>query len=471
MHFKKSFGFYIDPNDPGKCVLPHTVIRHTLYFHCLGNNIDKVIDSISWIYDNTRGKMKEYPFIPTETPVETTKNTLIDVVFRPTFVEVSGFWGYGATSNSSTYNSGHANGNTGSVDYFPTSEVSLWDICGNLTNGLPQLYFDPNATPQQNGHWSDYAFYCNYSWPNNIAFQADLVHPPSYILLDSPLLNYDGVTYAGYYTNGVEQGGIEHNYYIDETFDLKLINPSERIIYNPSSVTISSDLTFPCKYQFLTLKGKYADRVNEYYNGSYSKSYWDTIPYFSFPLEREYPVPINSLTNASDNSIYTLDGATIIIEPAVIIMDAHFKGVNSTKRGHIKYDPNVTYGNWSYDPNTVDITLLNYGENIVFYECFGSPHDSLKSESARMNSKNERGVVEHVKVLNSGSKTPKIVANIMGVGNTILSVYNSSGLLVIRKDLNGISCIVDCKDLTTGIYYIVFSINGSSENKMSFAKL
>lgn len=45
------------------CILPHTILKHSLYFHCGPFITDPVVDTISWLYDNTRGEMRRYPFI------------------------------------------------------------------------------------------------------------------------------------------------------------------------------------------------------------------------------------------------------------------------------------------------------------------------------------------------------------------------------------------------------------------------
>ncbi len=45
-----------------QCHLPHTILKHTIYFHCGESIEDDIIDSISWVYDNTRGAMRSYPF-------------------------------------------------------------------------------------------------------------------------------------------------------------------------------------------------------------------------------------------------------------------------------------------------------------------------------------------------------------------------------------------------------------------------
>ena len=35
--------------------LPHTAIKHTVYIHCTSSYTSDIMDSIVWVYDNTRG--------------------------------------------------------------------------------------------------------------------------------------------------------------------------------------------------------------------------------------------------------------------------------------------------------------------------------------------------------------------------------------------------------------------------------
>jgi len=77
----------LDPNPnwgDARIFLPHTVLKHTLYYHC-GTTIDTpIIDSLIWIYDNTRGHMARYPFHDPTTEGELLTTPAIDVIFRPT---------------------------------------------------------------------------------------------------------------------------------------------------------------------------------------------------------------------------------------------------------------------------------------------------------------------------------------------------------------------------------------------------
>lgn len=388
----------LQQNTDAQCLIPHTVIKHTLYYHCGPDISDDVIDSISWIYDNTRGKMKEYPWKFTDQQGDILlTNTLIDVVFRPTFIETPFplLWTYDKTSNAGIYESG-LDPSGGTVNYYPSSEVKDYSITCASSNPLHtvHLYCAP-------GTGGDYAVNTNHNG-NPATYTSELVHAPPYILLDAPLLNQEGRSYAGYYTEAGQMTGQQNTFTITDPFDLRIINPSEKIIYNPSEVLISCDLTFPCFYQFLTLHGKYPDKKELYDSDDYSPEDWDEVLGFDFEYDKDYPTPINGSFNTECSSKYILDGCTLTIEPYVIIMDAEFVGVPG-KANYIYYNPNYTYGNWSHDPNTVTL-VAHYGN---------TPHckiDDIDSDNENIDvvessiDKNE----DFLSVLNSGKTNPII---------------------------------------------------------------
>jgi len=85
----------------GECdiTLPHTAIKHTIYLICNSNNI---IDSISWVYDNTRGRMRYYPF--SNNVVGGSNNGVYDVHFRPEIiVDVNDPFVFDAVDNYALY--------------------------------------------------------------------------------------------------------------------------------------------------------------------------------------------------------------------------------------------------------------------------------------------------------------------------------------------------------------------------------
>ncbi len=452
-----------------QCILPHTVLKHTLYFHCGDTKESPVIDSISWIYDNTRGMMRGYPFDKTSKEEPPLNTMAFDVSFRPSFPELTYIYNRQPpdppiTSNSIWYDSGLSN-STGSIDYFPPEEVfPNYNICTSYPDPYP-LYYNPNST-------TSYVFRSIYHHPPDLAtYESEHVHPPSYMLLNAPLLNYRAQHYAGYNTSGmILDDTINHKYYIYESFDLSIINPKQKIIYNPSEVIINCNLTFPCNYKFLTLHGKYPDKVHEVLSGDYSKTYWDAIANFDFEYDRDYPVPVNCATNAECISNYIIHGGkTITFQPPIIIMDAYFSGKSYTNKTTIHLDPNKTYGNWTYDTETVELdsnilTLPVCAEINPNIDSIGN-----KSTFGSNSIPSEREI--HLKVLNGLTQHPKIEVDISNTNNAHLMIYNSFGTLIRQDVINSEKKIVDYSSLIPGVYHAILICNGQTVDRLSFSKL
>ena len=69
-------------NLPSRNVLPHTVTKHTVYLHCGSSTNDGVISQFSFYYDNTRGRMRNYPF-EKDNASGSTSSSFWDVILRP----------------------------------------------------------------------------------------------------------------------------------------------------------------------------------------------------------------------------------------------------------------------------------------------------------------------------------------------------------------------------------------------------
>lgn len=431
----------IEPND---CFIPHTIIKHTIYFHC-GDSSSPVMDSISWIYDNTRGNMKHYPFSASNGYDDLpTIGVEIDVVFRPTFLN-SYFQSYTETSNDTFYDSG-IDPNTGSVDFFPFEEViSNYNICQEYP-----LYFE---TANPSGYWSH----------DNIVpsedYTADYVHPPQYALVNAPLLNYYGNAWAGYHDiSGVSpQPGIPHEYNISHSIDLRTINPSEKIIYNPREVNVNVDLTFPCGYKFITLHGKYPDKENEVMY-TYNNYWYDKGIYF--PYERDYLTPLNQETNSEYSSTYVIKvGKTITIEPNVIIMDAHFKGESAQNKGILAYDPDNTLGLWTYDENTITVIYLDYDD--ISCEYFYSHHaeDSLKNFHYNYQEPSNGVNNDCLNIIALSKNSFGIQINENCIGASTLIIYNSFGKKIEQYNSPSNFVNFNGSNYDSGLYFIVLTLN------------
>lgn len=473
MHTLTSYAFCkaIYPSVNDRVLLPHTVLKHTLYFHCGESVSSPILDSISWIYDNTRGVMNTYPFwVPGTDELGPSKSDY-DVLYRPTFIDYNkyaGIYNYiGNNSNEIYYYSGlkDENGdtiNTGSADYFPPEEMFQYYPYNNCQAINPDsLYYPPSSTT-----W----WFMTSDYENN-DFRSNLVHPPSYTLLDAPLLNYNGTFPAGYDDNGnIQDEGIAQEYFIYTPFDLSIINPSEKIIYNPSEVTIGCNLTFPCGYQFLTLHGKYPDKEHEVLHGDYSKEYWDAIPDFEFEYDRDYPVPVNCSTNSSCKSEYILNGGiTLTFQPPIIIMDAHFRGTSTTNKTTIHYNPNRTYGNWTYD--TASIELDSNKATLPACLSYVDPNiDSLGNKSAFNGNSINLEPGNHLKILNGLTQHPKIQVKLNSIRGAKIQVFDSMGSLKQAETIVSNNHSVDCSSLKPGVYHAVLIYNGEVIDKISFGK-
>ena len=456
-----------DPYGDAQCLIPHTVMRHTVYFHCGDSITDPVIDSLSWLYDNTRGIMRKYPFhepIQDKSQETLLINHILDVAFRPTFHDypiansIPYYPPFTSNGVAADYYYSGFTPSGGSVDYFPPSEVyDNWNICGSYP-----LYF--KETNPQTGSL--------ISYHNSNDFESSFVHPPPYALLDAPLLNCRVVEYAGYKeSHDTLDEGIYHTYRIDQAFNLRIINPKEKIIYNPSHVIIDCNLTFPCNYQFITLRGKYADKYHEVEDPSlpYGKEYWDAISDFDFEYDKDYPIPVNCSTNAECKSNYILEGgASIYFQPPIIIMDAHFEGTSLSNKETIYLDPSRTYGNWTYDTLTIELSsdlsrLPACIENDPNIESGGN-----KSTHGSNSIPNEKKT--HLIILNGSTKHPHIKVNVEQYTSTKLTIYSSFGVTLHSEIISNNNQTIDCSDLPSGVHHAILTQNGQVIDRISFGK-
>ncbi len=409
--------------------LPHSILKHTLYFHCVEPNGDLIIDSVSWLYDNTRGRMKFYPFRSSNTCIGA-QPEFYDVLFRPELI-VCDTHSYNQTSNEECYESG-CETNTGSVDFFPPEEIVTPECSVNFYPPIPM----------------DYSFDTWY------------VHPPRYSLIDAPLLNNTGQYWAGFNYNNTLETGCEHEYYVFESIQFEDINETERIIYNPSLVTIYDDIVFPCLYKFLTVHGKYPDKSGY----EYWAEYWQTTSLNSHSLHQ---IPVSTSycdVNAHPVSIYKLRGGiTVTIEPEVALMDLEFRGTSSTNKAKIIYDPDLTYGNWTYDPNTVTLLETNYewrcdlGSNLR-----GSNGSEVVSDPNDM----EIGIFK----IYPNPAEDVLFIEMEEVNPVDITIYDALGktIKVIKMDSYS-KYQIDISDLNKGIYFMNMSTNNDHQ-KIKFLK-
>jgi len=281
-----------DESHPQRVIYPHTILKHTMYMHC-GNQItDPIVDSFSFVLDHTRGKMSYYPF---------------------------------------------------TVDNFTNGDETERDITICPRFELPLEYFDPSAPNSLNTpNYYPLAYnpaFCSNHIPQNFSSAnspENYIRPAPFSLLKTFLGNSKGDLSPGY-TNGSNPlpNGIKHQYIIDRTIDLTLINPSERIIYNPSDVNIdlnqpynttiaSKTLIFPTGYTFKTVQGTYpsitaaaaADPFNLYYDKT-------KIPFTNLTCDDVGPTNDNifSYYRVKNGSILHIQSCVAIHDVKILVED------------------------------------------------------------------------------------------------------------------------------------------------------
>ena len=305
VYFLYNFPFTIIPLDR---YLPHTIIKHTIYAHCgytLVPPYGPIISSVTWYYDNTRGTMNKYPFCSTNCLLN---SKLWDICFIPELLILhSQFHPYNFSQNDQLLAST-------TLDYFPYNEIPQVSPCSSSNPSIPT-----NST-----------FYFN-----NSQTTYDYLFPPPYSLLSAPARTDRGYVPAGYDQTGSSVtaiGGIKHHYIIDQDIILDIINPIDRIIFNPSDVTITaSDLHFPSGYTFKTIRGVYPSvaEVTRDNTGDNGGTYTDIrkVPVIT-DLRCEDPLFPHDpavLDDAKYSSLYRLaSGSKLTIDPCVTVYDAAF---------------------------------------------------------------------------------------------------------------------------------------------------
>ncbi len=305
-------------------VFPHTVLKFTISIHCGNSSTAPILNSFSFLIDLTRGKMREYPFIATNS--ETTDLAVYDLLVRPQLL--SSFNDFSRSTNCSEY-------------CIFTNDLN--DICetqpgykGGTTNLTPFNISDDAACALLMGIYSDYNV--NNSGDNYFsgAFIQRLPIPPFSILTSTFVRDFEGLNYAGYYEDAsvllpyVQNSMAIHTYEINENILLEEINSIDRIIYNPSEANVTaSNLHFPSNYTFKTIRGTYpyyTDVLNSNTadNGGPYSNYND-VP-VETDLELEHHVTGYPSGDSKYSSIYHLQsGSKLTIEPCVKLFDCIFE--------------------------------------------------------------------------------------------------------------------------------------------------
>lgn len=260
---------------------PHSILKHTFYMHCDNDPLSPAVDSFSFVLDHTRGRMRDYPFSATNAP--SSNNFVYDIPISPSIIFSSGI--FDETPND-----------LNTINYFPL--VDYDNVCSD-------------HIPEVSG-----------------ASASAYLRPAPYSLVQTFLGDGLGDNAAGYDYSHAILTGIQQEYYIDRTFDLTIINPSEKIIYNPSEVSIDLDqpyntthashtLVFPSGYTFKTVSGVYPTETQVLAED----------PDHMHAYDYEIPVP-TTLTDdnvAANDGVfsyyYVESGSTLNIMPCVQIYD------------------------------------------------------------------------------------------------------------------------------------------------------
>ncbi len=343
--------------------IPHSVFRHKLYIYCgkqaaqepLTDPLNPPLptpnpdsgpklDSLVFTVDLTRNRMQFYPF-STENDVALSTDEF-DIILHPFFMLNDD---YTATNNDlgeiNYYDLANININLceeftcseNTINYFPTEGVTDLDICDEVDCLYPE---NPNAS----------------------LYPIDFIHPSPFSLAGFLIQGESGHNPVGYKAVDensplVKKSGIKHTYVIDKDINLNLINPNEKITYNPSEVHIeTTDLIFPSGYTFKTARGLYptVDEVNN-----------TTICDAADELEDQRLIHVptdlqNTISYTTSEGItltapafYILEsGSQLTIEPCVSLFDVTFVVKVGAK---LVYHPEQTYGNFQIVEEAADV--------------------------------------------------------------------------------------------------------------------
>ncbi|MDQ3050585.1 MAG: T9SS type A sorting domain-containing protein [Bacteroidota bacterium] len=305
--FNKTF----NPNFVNRKYLPHSIYKLTLYLHCTNDPVNPgpVISSISYIIDNTRGRMRYYPFKEDNCPGSSEAN--YDVIIRPlAILDPNDIMPYADNASNQSWTNG-----IGSINYFKTSEIDI--------NGCNI----PVPSTTDDFYWLGQFW---YPFPG----------PTSLHVANA--FNSEGKTLAGYnsVTNQnqllVKNEGLLQSYFIQKEFEFSILNTP--IIYNPSEVTLLPgngqnyfNMVFPEGINFRTIRGAIpsvvdVDLDNIIKNGG---PFYDSrdVPVRT-DLRSENPNDPkdenNSRHSVYSSRYYMEPGSQITIEPCVGLFDMSF---------------------------------------------------------------------------------------------------------------------------------------------------
>jgi hypothetical protein len=292
---------------------PHTILKHTVSIHCevnsAGNPTTPPIHKFSWLHDNTRGRMKYYPFCPNGDA--NCDESQYDVCFNPRILHKSPTHVFNETQADAILPG------AGTINYFDYNDI----INPNCSlSPLITMYPLPNYLFYNNGYLKAYF--------------------PPHTLVTAPLYQSRGRAIAGYEVNPnntielQRMYGVKHNYFINTNIfpHAADINKTDYIIYNPSDVTITADnLLFYFPYSYRTIRGVYptpsevSDDNIAINGGPYSDS--KKVPVRTDLRCEDLSFPHDELNpdHSKYASLYRLaPGSMLTLKPCVQVFDAAF---------------------------------------------------------------------------------------------------------------------------------------------------
>ncbi|MEO0310609.1 MAG: Secretion system C-terminal sorting domain [Bacteroidota bacterium] len=340
-----------------RTILPHSILKHTCKLYCENDLNSPHLAEISWVNDLTRSRLREYPFTDANVGGSIVTYDLVTVpTLTPPFSN-GGFAYYGAGNNCNQYGENDPAYNDcsiqgyrgGTINYF-NFDYGVDDFCSLLSSTYQDVSSpsDPFAASGSTEYFSNLPI-SNYSLVSN-----------------THIKNNAGTLPAGYQINSngtiekINANPIKLNFFINKNINLNLINPSERIIYNPSEIEVTaSNLIFPTNYVFKTFRATYPyyDEVmaaNTAANGCDGNTLLKNVPVIT-DLRYEGTDPKYNASDPWFSAIYRLHaGSKITIENCVKLFDCTFDLLPNSK---------IVFQNYATNQVNVDRykVLLNGG--------------------------------------------------------------------------------------------------------------
>jgi hypothetical protein len=303
---------------------PHTALKHVIYLHCGPSIEDPIIDSIYYIVDHT-WENNRYPW---------------------TYGVMDGGDG-SAPRHDIVYSIGVAE-----PEYAIFQQTYKQVDDNEFYQFKLENFFDPTFNPAYGNKYLTNSF-STFNHFENVEYNQFLCEGSN--SETKPLNDYfngqSTIGFTGYYKESLPlfygnwmntaaclpDEGVIHQYTIDQSIDISLINSDEKKIYNPSNVIVDVNgvLTFPSKYSFITTLDFDQDQsffptVAEFDDAVDFFADWEI--YFDDP--KDVPLPANRISN------YVLESnSEIFFDDCVRIFDAQFDFKNSsTTNSKISYN-------------------------------------------------------------------------------------------------------------------------------------